>query len=96
MLIDKRKKFINELSGGEKQRIAIARALANKPPVIVADEPTGNLDSNTSKQIDDLFLTLNEEGITLVTVTHENIGERVADKVVHVKDGVIVDIEVKR
>ncbi len=93
MLIDKRNKFINELSGGEKQRIAIARAMANKPPVIVADEPTGNLDSVTSAQIDDLFLKLNEEGITLVTVTHENVSERIADKVIYVKDGMIVDVE---
>ncbi len=96
MLIDKRKKFINELSGGEKQRIAIARAMANKPPVIVADEPTGNLDSVTSGQIDELFLKLNAEGITVVTVTHENVSERVADKVIHVRDGMIADIEKRR
>ena len=93
MLLEKKKKFINELSGGEKQRIAIARALANDPFVIIADEPTGNLDSQTGEQIHELFKKLNEEGRTIVTVTHENIENRSADQVVHIKDGIITEIQ---
>ncbi len=89
LLLEKRKKFINELSGGEKQRIAIARALANNPSIVVADEPTGNLDSKTGEQVHEIFRQLNEEGITIVTVTHENIQNRKADQVITLTDGVI-------
>jgi putative ABC transport system ATP-binding protein len=90
-LTDKAKKFPNELSGGERQRVAIARSLANSPTIIIADEPTGNLDSKTGSQIDELFKKLNDNGITLLTVTHANISKREFDRVVHIEDGILVD-----
>ena len=88
---DKMKKFPNELSGGERQRVAIARSMANSPTIIIADEPTGNLDSKTGEQINDLFKRLNENGTTLVTVTHANITDKVFDKVIHIEDGILTD-----
>lgn len=90
-LSDKARKFPNELSGGERQRVAIARALANSPTLIIADEPTGNLDSKTGDQIDELFKKLNDNGTTLLTVTHANITDKVFDRVVHIEDGVLTD-----
>ncbi len=90
-LADKMRKFPNELSGGERQRIAIARSLANSPTLIIADEPTGNLDSKTGEQIDELFKRLNEKGTTLLTVTHANITDRQFDRVVHIEDGILMD-----
>ncbi len=88
---DKMKKYPNELSGGEKQRVAIARSLANDPPLVVADEPTGNLDSKTSDQIHQLFLDLNKAGKTIIKVTHENIGHLHYNKAFHIADGRIED-----
>ncbi|MBN1939816.1 MAG: ABC transporter ATP-binding protein [Candidatus Aminicenantes bacterium] len=81
----------NQLSGGEQQRVAIARALLNNPQLILADEPTGNLDSRTSDEIMNIFETLNhEQGISIVMVTHEpDIGSR-AKRRIHMKDGLIV------
>jgi len=78
----------NELSGGEKQRVAIARALAVSPKILIADEPTGNLDSKTSQDIFDLFRKLNkEEGLTIIVATHnKELGEQ-ADRIVCLKDG---------
>lgn len=90
-LDDKIKKFPNELSGGERQRVAIARSMANSPTIIIADEPTGNLDSKTGAQVDDLFRKLNENGTTLLTVTHANIEGKVFDKVIHIEDGILTD-----
>jgi len=79
----------NELSGGQKQRIAIARALISKPKVILADEPTGALDSHTSLEVMELFREINNEGITVIIVTHEHdIAER-TKRLIHLKDGFI-------
>jgi len=80
----------NELSGGERQRVAIARALANEPEVILADEPTGNLDSKTGEEILNLFMNLNKQGKTIIIITHDpNIAKK-ARKIVKLKDGRIV------
>lgn len=82
---------IREMSGGQKQRVAIARAIVNEPQVILADEPTGALDSKTSKQIMELFTMLNkEEGTTIVVVTHEQGVAAYADRIIYVRDGTII------
>ncbi len=79
-----------QLSGGQQQRIAIARALAGKPKIILADEPTGNLDSKTSDEIMRLFSTLNAQGITIILVTHEQDVAKFGKRLVHVKDGEVI------
>jgi putative ABC transport system ATP-binding protein len=81
----------NELSGGERQRVAIARALINDPPIILADEPTGNLDSQTSLEIIDLFKSLNSRGKTIVLVTHERDIASFANHIITIKDGKVQD-----
>ena len=78
------------LSGGQQQRVAIARALANDPPVVLADEPTGNLDSVTSKAVLDLLRKMADSGTTVVVATHERDIARVADRVVELADGILV------
>ena len=80
----------SQLSGGQQQRVAIARALMNSPPVILADEPTGNLDTRSSAEIMDLFKALNEEGITIVMVTHEEDIAACAKRRIVMRDGQIV------
>ncbi|MDE3090081.1 MAG: ABC transporter ATP-binding protein [Chloroflexota bacterium] len=77
----------SELSGGEQQRVAIARALANDPPILLADEPTGNLDSDTGLRVVELLAELNHGGKTIVLVTHEETLARAAQRIVRVRDG---------
>ena len=81
----------NEMSGGQKQRVAIARALIAQPKIILADEPTGALDSQTSHDVMDLLEGVNKSGITVVIVTHENEISARTRRIIHLKDGVIVD-----
>src|SRR6202041_2349749 len=86
----------NEPSGGQRQRVAIARALVNKPAIILADEPTGNLDSQTGNEIMALFDRLHSEGNTIVLVTHEHDIAEYAHRIIYIKDGVVAKDEVKR
>jgi len=79
----------NELSGGQQQRVAIARALVNDPAIILADEPTGNLDSKTSFGIMELFQELHQKGNTIIVVTHENDIAQFAQRIIHLNDGLI-------
>jgi len=80
-----------QLSGGEQQRVAIARALANKPQLLVADEPTGELDAKTGAEMIALIAQVNRDGTTIVVVTHDEDLARAARRVVHMRDGIIVD-----
>ncbi|HGJ64235.1 TPA: ABC transporter ATP-binding protein [bacterium] len=79
----------NEMSGGERQRVAIARSLVNKPAIILADEPTGNLDSKTGVEIMRIFQKLNEDGITIILVTHERDIAEYSHRVINLRDGLI-------
>ena len=85
-------KLPNTLSGGEQQRVAIARALANNPPIVVADEPTGNLDSITARSILDLLRELKETGTTVLIATHEAGIATIADRTVEISDGALLNV----
>lgn len=91
-LEDKAANKANDLSGGQKQRVVIARALINDPQIIFADEPTGNLDSNTGTHIEKLLFKLNKEkGITLIIVTHDEDLAKLCDRQIHIKDGHLLE-----
>lgn len=85
-------RYPNQLSGGQQQKVAIARALVNNPDIILADEPTGNLDSRSGAEIMELITSLNSEGITVLLVTHEKEIAAYAKKIIHFRDGSIVEI----
>ena len=96
-LADWAKHYPNEMSGGQKQRVAIARALITRPQIVLADEPTGALDSKTSVEIMELLQQLNrEEKMTIIVVTHESGVANATNKIVHIKDGIIGQIEDNR
>lgn len=89
--------YPNEMSGGQKQRVAIARALVTNPRIVLADEPTGALDSRTSEEVMQILGRLNrEDGVTIIMVTHESGVANCTDKIVHIKDGIIGRIEDNR
>jgi putative ABC transport system ATP-binding protein len=89
-LLDKADRLPNQISGGEKERVAIARAVVNEPPVLLADEPTGNLDSKTSTEIMKLLQRLNSEGMTIIMVTHSSECAQYARRLMQVSDGRLV------
>lgn len=89
-LLDKANRLPNQISGGEKERVAVARAVVNRPPVLLADEPTGNLDSGNSKEVMKLLQALNRDGTTIIMVTHSNDCARFAGRTLQVSDGTIV------
>ena len=84
----------NELSGGQRQRVAVARALVNSPSIVLADEPTGNLDSKTGDEIMTLFRTLHAQGNTIILVTHENDIAQNANRIIHIRDGQVASDQI--
>jgi putative ABC transport system ATP-binding protein len=84
----------NELSGGQRQRVAVARALVNSPSIVLADEPTGNLDSKTGDEIMTLFRTLHAQGNTIILVTHENDIAQHANRIIHIRDGQVASDQI--
>ncbi len=94
-LADRLKHRPAELSGGQRQRVAIARALVTEPSIILADEPTGNLDSVTGKKILELFGEINDMGKTVIIVTHDHEVAEISGRIVHIRDGLIIEVEDK-
>ncbi len=92
-LLNRAKHLPTELSGGQQQRVAIARALVTRPSLILADEPTGNLDSNTSKEIMEMFHELHRQGNTIVLITHDNDVAKQAPRSIHILDGKVTEVE---
>jgi putative ABC transport system ATP-binding protein len=92
-LAKKAHRLPSQISGGEQERVAIARAIVNHPPILLADEPTGNLDSKTSKEIMDLLEALHYEGMTIVLVTHNSECAQYAEKILRLSDGLLVEEE---
>jgi len=86
-LLEKARRLPNQISGGEKERVAIARSIVNEPPILLADEPTGNLDTKTTREIMELLLRFNQEGMTIVMVTHSPACARYAQRIMRVSDG---------
>ena len=91
-LTERAKHLPTELSGGQQQRVAVARALATRPSLLLADEPTGNLDSKTTQDIMNLFHELHDQGNTIVLITHDNDVARQAKRIIHIKDGKISEL----
>jgi putative ABC transport system ATP-binding protein len=89
-LSEKAQRLPNQISGGEKERVAIARSIVNEPPVLLADEPTGNLDTKTSREIMELLKRLNQKGMTIVMVTHSPDCAGYAQRILRVSDGKLV------
>lgn len=85
------KKYVSQLSGGEQQRISIMRALSNKPEILLADEPTGNLDSENSKRVVEILKQLNGKGMTIIMVTHDLTLAKYGSRIIHIEDGKIVE-----
>ena len=93
-LVSKMNKYPSELSGGQQQRVSLIRALVNNPDIIIADEPTGALDSHTSKEIMNIFKQLNKEGITVILITHDINVAKEAERIVRIFDGELKEDEV--
>ena len=89
-MADLANKSVNKLSGGQKQRVAIARAMINNPGILLADEPTGTLDVNTGNEIMDLFTKLNENGTTVIIITHDMDVANMCDRIIEISDGEII------
>jgi putative ABC transport system ATP-binding protein len=89
-LLEKAHRLPGQISGGEKERVAIARSIVNEPPVLLADEPTGNLDTKTSREIMELLKQLNQKGMTIVMVTHSPDSAGYAQRIMRVSDGKLV------
>lgn len=92
-LENKKNQKVNQLSGGQKQRVAIARSLVNEPKILLADEPTGNLDSKTGAEIMNLLKSLNDKGYTILMVTHNTEQSLEADKIIRIADGQIISVK---
>lgn len=92
-LINRAQHYPTELSGGQQQRVAIARAIASQPSLILADEPTGNLDSKTTREIMDIFHELHRAGNTIVLITHDSNVAHEASRMIHIKDGKIEEVD---